>query len=293
MAITGLAELGDTIPTIIARAHFQEDFDSVMRGLCWNYSADKGTTTNIPYWGKLTANVLSEKIDMTTAETIEDTNVQITPYEVGLKTILTYNAIEDDNEDMKSVAGKLMGSAYETKRDVDLLSQFADAASALAGSANALTMGHIAAARATLLANSAAGGKAPLPYVCVIHPNHELDLVDVITPVIPAAGSGMYASPFSDDVLRNYSIGRLFGMPIVVDGNIALAVSANVSARGGVFSAGEGGGIIYVEKRGPTVMPDDDPSARGIELNYVGRYGVGEFFSAWVVGLNADATPPA
>jgi len=290
MAITGLAELGDTIPTIISRAHYQEDFDSVMRGLCWNYAADKGTTTNIPYWGKLTANVLTEKVDMTTAETIEDTNIQITPYEVGLKTILTYSAIEDDNEDMKSVAGKLMGSAFESKRDLDLLGQLDDAASSLCGSGNALTMGHIAAARATLLANSAAGGKAPLPYVCVIHPNHELDLVDVITPVVPAAGSGMYASPFSDDVLRNYSIGRLFGMPIVVDGNIAMTA---VAAKGGVFSAGEGGGIIYVEKRGATVMPDDDPSARGIELNYVGRYGVGEFFNAWVVELFADATAPA
>jgi hypothetical protein len=291
MAITGTAELGDTIPTIIARAHFQEDFDAVMRGICWNYAADKGTTTNIPYWARLTANQLTEKIDMVASETIEDTNVQVSPVEVGLKTILTYNAIEDDNEDMKSVAGKLMGSAYEKKRDEDLLGQLDDASSSLCGSANTMTMGHIAASRATLLGNTAAGGKAPLPYVAVIHPNHELDLVDVITPVVPAAGTtNVTGTPLTDDVLRNYSIGRLFGIPIVVDGNIALTASA---AKGGVFSAGEGGGIIYVEKRAAEVMPDDDPSMRGIELNYVGRYGVGEFFAAWIVELFADATAPA
>lgn len=290
MAITGLDQLGDTIPTIIAKAHFQEQFVGVMRGLVWNYRADKGSTTNIPYWGNLTAGKLTEKIDMVSSETIEDTNVQITPFEAGLKTILTYDAIEDDNEDMKSVAGKLMGDAFEKLRDGHLLEQMDDAATSLCGSGNALTMGHIAAGRATLLGNTAAGGPAPLPYVCVIHPNHELDLVDVITPVVPAAGSAMYASPISDDILRTYSIGRLFGMPIIVDGNIAMTASG---AKGGIFSAGEGGGIIYVVKREPTVMPDDDPSLRGIELNYVGRYGVGEYLSGWVVELLADATAPA
>lgn len=292
MAITGLAELGDTIPTIIAKAHFQEDFSAIMRGLCWNYRADKGSTTNIPYWGKLSAAVLTEKIDMTNSETIQDTNVQITPYEVGLKTILTYDAIEDDNEDMKSVAGKLMGSAYESKRDLDLLNQMDDAASSLCGSGNPLTMGHLAAGRATLLGNTAAGGPAPLPYVCVIHPNHELDIVDVITPSASTAGTSVssYGTSLSDDILRTYSVGRLFGMPIVTDGNMALTA---VSAKGGIFSQGEGGGIIYVEKRAPTIKPDDDPSLRGIELNYVGRYGVGEYLSGWVVELWADATAPA
>jgi len=292
MAITGLAELGDTIPTIIARAHFQEDFDSIMRGLVWNYRADKGTTTNIPYWDNLTATRLTEKVDMVLSETITDQSVQITPYEVGLKTILTYNAIEDDNEDMKSVAGKLMGSAYEKKRDVDLLGQIADATTTLGGASTALTMGHIAASRATLMGNSGAGGPAPMPYVCVIHPFQELDLVDVITPVVPAGtGQVTVGGGFVEDVLRNYSIGRLFGIPIVTDGNLPIAGTA--TAKGGVFSAGEGGGIIYVEKRSADVAPDDDPSMRGIELNYVGRYGVGEWFSRWIVCLNMDATAPA
>ena len=291
MAITGIADLGDTIPTIIARAHFQEDFDSVMRGLCWNYRADKGTTTNIPYWTTLTANQLTEKVDMVLSETITDTNVQITPYEVGLKTILTYNAIEDDNEDMKSVAGKLMGSAYEKKRDGDLLGQIDDAITSLGGAATTLTMGHIAAARATLMGNSGAGGPAPVPFVCVIHPYQELDLVDVITPVVPAGTAQVtVGGGFIEDVLRSYSIGRLFGIPIITDGNLVIAGTA--TAKGGVFAAGEGGAIVYVEKRAADVTPDNDPSMRGIELNYVGRYGAGEFFSRWIVELNMDATAP-
>lgn len=301
MAITGLADLGDTIPTILARAHFQEDFDSVMRSVCWNYKSDKGTTTNIPYWGKLTAAKLTEKVDMISSESIVDTNVQITPYEAGLKTILTYNAIEDDNEDMKSVAGRLMGSAFETLRDSDLLGQMDDATVSLAGAGTTLTMGHVAAGRATLVGNTAAGGKAPMPFVCVIHPNQELDIVDVLTPLMPfgvvtvagtaLAGMQAMAGGLAEEAMRHYSVGRLFGIPILVDGN--LTIDASDDAKGGIFSSGEGGGIIYVEKRAPEIKPDDDPSMRGVELNYVGRYGVGEYLAGWIVELYTDAAAPA
>lgn len=292
MAITGLSELGDTIPIILAKAHFQEQFKAVMRGLCWNYRADKGTTTNVPYWGNLIAAKLTEKIDMVASETIVDTSVQVTPYEAGLKTILTYNAIEDDNEDMKSVAGKLMGDAFEKLRDADLLAILANGAFSMGGASTTLTMGHIAAARATLLGNTGAGGPAPMPFICVIHPNQELDLVDVITPVVPAGTAQItVGGPFAEDILRNYSIGRLFGIPIVVDGNLTIDTFNNT--KGGVFASGEGGGVIYVEKRAPTITPDDDPSLRGIELNYVGRYGVGQYLAGWIVTLYSDASAPA
>lgn len=291
MAVTGLAELGDTIPTIIEEAHFTEQFNAIMRGLCWNVPAGKGSTTNIPYFGDLAAAQLTEKVDMINSETPVDTNVQITPYEAGLKVILTDDLIEDDQEDMKRVVGKLMGDAYERKRDGDLLAQMDDAASSLCGSANALTMGHIAAGRATLLGNTAAGGRAPTPYVVVIHPFHELDIVDVVTPVTPVAGTtNVTGTPFTDDILRNYAPNRLFNMPIVTDGNLAFTA---VSVKGGIFSQGRGGGIIYVSKREPTIEPERDASLRAWEFNYVGRYGVGEYLSGWVVELWADATAPA
>ncbi len=291
MAVTGLAELTDTIPVIIEEAHFTEQFNAVMRGLVWNVAAGKGSTTNIPYFGDLAAARLTEKVDMINSETPVDTNVQITPYECGLKVIITEDLIEDDQEDMKRVVGKLMGDAYERKRDGDLLAQMDDAASSLCGSANPLTMGHIAAGRATLLGNTAAGGRAPFPYVVVLHPFHELDIVDVVTPVVPTAStSSSYSGQLAEDILRNYSTSRLFGMPIVIDGNLAFTA---VSVKGGMFASGRGGGIIYVSKREPTIVPDVDPSLRAVELNYVGRYGVGEYLSGWIVEIWADATAPA
>jgi hypothetical protein len=292
LAITKLTELADTIPTIIEEAQFTQQFKAIMRGLCWNIKKGKGSTVNIPYFGVVAANVQSDGVDMTQAETMSDTNVQITPYEVGLKIILTDNVIEDDNEDLIRAAGRLLGDGFELKRDQDLLARFDNATTSLAGANTTLTMGHVAAARALLAGNAVtAGGPAPSPYVTVIHPFQELDIVDVITPVIPAAGSAMYSTGFSDEVLRNYSIGRLFGMPVVIDGNLAIDSDADVKA--GCFASGNGGGIIYVSAREPSVETERDASLRGYELNYVGRYGVGNYLNGWSVELYTDATTPA
>lgn len=294
MAITGLSDLGDTIPTILGKATLTRMNTAVMRGLAWNYTASKGTTTNIPYFDAVTANALTEKVDMVASESLVDTNVQITPSEVGLKIILTDDVIEDDNENLKMIAGKVMGDAYEKKVDQDGLTQFASAASAnvLGGSGTTLTMGHIAAGRGILTGWSGAGGPAPAPYACVIHPYTEVDIVDVITPIVPNTGTvGVQAANLYEQVLRDYSVGRLFGMPIIVDGNQAPDGSNNV--KYGIFSSGEGGGMVYVEKRAPQIVPDIDPSLRGVELNYVGRYGWGIYHSGWIVELYNDASVPS
>lgn len=293
MAITKLSELGDTIPTILEEAQFTQQFKAVMRPLCWNIRKGKGSTINVPYFGEVVASSLTDGVDMTASETMEDTLVVITPAEVGLKIVLTDNVIEDDNEDLIRAAGTMLGDAYEKKRDIDLLGQLDDATVSLAGANTTLTMGHIAAARAVLMGNvTSAGGPAPMPYAVVIHPNQELDLVDVITPVVPVAGTtNVTGTAFTDDVLRNYSIGRLFGMPIVVDGNLPLDTGDDV--KGGVFATGARGGIIYGSAREPSVRPEIDASLRGVELNYVGRYGVGEFRAGWIVELFTDAATPA
>lgn len=289
---TTTGELGDTIPTIIEEAQFTQQYKAIMRPLVWNIPKGKGSNVNIPYFGVAVSRQLTEGVDMVNDEKMVDTNVQIVPYEAGLKIILTENVIEDDNEALIRAAGVLLGDAFEKKRDTDLTERMDNASSSLASSGSPLTMGNVAAARATLLGTAiASGGPAPTPYVTVIHPFHELDLVDVLTPLVPTAGSagaGIWGT-VAEDAIRNYSIGRLFGMPVLTDGNIALTA---VSAKGGVFAAGQKGGIVYVSAREPSVKATKDESMRGWELVYVGRYGVGNYLNAWTVELWADATAP-
>ena len=288
---TTTAELGDTIPTIIEEAQFTQEFKAVMRSIAWNIPKGKGSTVNIPYFGQNTSHKLTEGVDLTVDEKMTDTNVQITPYEAGLKIILTDVVIEDDNEALIRAAGNLLGDAYERKRDIDLLERLDLGTQSPCDSTAALTMGQIAAGRAILQGNTATVGPAPVPYAVVIHPFQELDLVDVITPVLPAAGSAMYGTSLSDDIIRTYSIGKLFGMPIVSDGN--LAIDTGDDTKGGVFASGRGGGLIYVSAREPNIEPERDASLRGWEMNYVGRYGVGEYLAGWIVELYTDAATPA
>lgn len=293
MAVTKLANLGDTIPTIIEEAQYTAQFKAIMRGLSWNIKKGKGTTVNVPYFGEVTANVLTEGVDMANSETMQDTNVQITPYEAGLKIILTDTVIEDDNEDLIRAAGRLLGDAFEKKRDQDLLARLDNGTNSVCAANSTLTMGHIAAGRALLQGNATStGGPAPTPYVCVIHPFQELDIVDVVTPLVPAAGTtqSFGDGALVDDILRNYSVGKLFGMPIICDGN--LTIDASDDTKGGIFSRGSGGGIIYVSAREPSIEDERDGSLRGWELNYVGRYGVGNYLNGWCVEVYGDASTP-
>ena len=294
MAVTGIAEVNDTIDTIHEKALLTRQFEAIMSSLAWTINKGKGhTTINVPYFAEVTANTLTEKIDMTQSETLTDTNVQITPSEVGCKIILTDTALEDDREQLIDIAGRALGMAYNKKEDQDLLGQLDDGTNSIPGTGNTLTMGHLAAARALLEGNATStGGPAPMPYVVVHHPYVLLDIVDVITPVVPAASTlNAAGGTVADDMLRNYLAGRLFGMDIYEDGNIT--IDSTPDAKGGVFARGQNGSLIHGVARTMGIEKERDASARAWEVNCVGRYGVGEYLAGWIVELMADATTPA
>lgn len=294
MAITTDTVLADTVPTVLEKARFTQRFRAIMASLCWNIKKElhDGKTINVPYFGIVTASALTEGVDMTASQDMEDTLVTITPSEVGCKIILTDKLVRDNNEDIKAAAGRILGEAMEYKRDYDLLGQINDAPASspdhtLGDGSAALTMGNIAAARALLAGNATAyGGPAPQPYACVHHPYVLLDIVDILTPVNPAVAS-LEGMGLAGEVLRGYTIGRLFGMPIIEDGNLDTA-----TCKGGVFATGEGGAIILGTADEWSVEPERDASLRATELNVVGEYGVGEYEDAWIVELYMDATTP-
>ncbi len=258
-----------------------------MKNLVWNSPKPKGagSTKNFPYFGTVTAAALTENVDMANPTKMVDTLVTITPAEVGAQIILTWKLMRDDQEDVRRAAGRILGDAMELKRDDDLLAHFASGTNQL-GSNATLSMGMVAAGRAIL-----AGVPAPSPYAVVHHPYTLLDLVDVLTPTVPG-GTTPATTPgnMTDDVLKNYIIGRLFGMNIYEDCNLNITSS---NACGGVFATGKGGGILLCTADEWQVYPEDDASLRATELNVVGEYGTGVYLAGWIVGLANDATTPA
>ena len=288
MAITTDQVLADTVPTVLEKARFTAQFKAIMASLCWNIRKQlhDGKNINVPYFGTVTASTLTEGVDMAASEDMEDTLVTITPSEVGLKIILTDKLVRDNHEDIKAAAGRILGDAMEYKRDYDLILELDGATETLGGGGTA-AMGQLAAARAILAGNPvSAGGPAPMPYACVMHPFVTLDLVDVLTPVV--ANTQIVGSMgVGDDILRNYTIGRLFGMPVIEDGNIPTG-----TCKGGCFATGEGGALILGTADEWSIEPERDASLRATELNVVGEYGVGEYLAGWMVELYHDATTP-
>jgi len=290
---TTTSVIADTIPTIIEEARFTQMFKAVMASLVWNIPKElhKGSTVNVPYWGTVTAQSLTEGVDMSKPTQMADTLVTITPGEVGAQILVTWKVVRDNQESVIRAAGRILGDAYEKKRDEDLLGELDDGTNSL-GSGSTATLGQIAAAVAILEGNAvSSGGPAPKPYVLVHHPYVLLDFVDVFTPILPVAGTaGHGATPGSltDGILRNYLKGSLFDVPIISDGNID-----TTTCKGGVFSRGQGGSIILANAQEWEILPDDDPSLRATELNVVGEYGVGEYLAGWIVELYHDATTPA
>ena len=295
MAITNTSVLSDTIQTVISEARYTEQIKEVISGVCWRITKPlhDGSTVNLPYWGTVTANNLSEGIDMVNPQAMEDTNVQFTPGEVGAQIVLTDKVARDNNEDVLRAAGRILGEAMVAKREQDLAGQFTDATTDLGGSTTVATLGIIAAARATLAGNSLAnGGPAPMPYGVIHHPYVLLDLVDVLTPTLPGSNSHIaVGSGIAEDTLVNYTIGRVFGMPVLESANIS--IDSTPDAIGVVLSMGTGGGLVLATANEWGISPERDESLRATELNVVGEYAVGEYLPGWMVSLTNDATAPA
>jgi len=297
MAITKTSSLGDTLPTIIASARFTEQFGEVISKRCWRIKKKlhSGLTVNLPYWGIVTAQGLTEGVDMVNGQAMEDTNVQFTPAEVGAQIIITDKLVRDNAENVLVAGGRILGNAMVTKREEDLAAQLDDATASMGATGTTLTLGHLAAAHARLAGNPvSAGGPAPKPYVAFHHPYVLLDIVDVLTPILAVAGTaghGATAGGVADEFLRNYLRGRLFGMDIYECGNIA--IDSTPDAKGGIIAAGEGGGLVLVIADEWDIKPEYDASRRATELNIVGEYAVGEYLAGWIVELFNDATTPA
>jgi len=297
MAITNNSVLADTIPTVIEEARYTEQFKEVLSKLVWRITKAKGdgSTVNLPYFGTVSANNLTDGIDMVNPQSMSDTNVVITPGEVGAQILLSWKLARDNQEDVIRAAGRILGEAMVVKRESDLAGQLDDSSHTPMGGGGTLTLGMIAASWATLSGNPlSSGGPAPKPYVMVHHPFTLLDMVDVFTPTntgdTTTGTAGGFPTGMGDDVLKNYQIGKIFGMDVYESGNISTSGDA---AKGGVFASGRGGALVLATSKEWEVLPDDDPSRRATELNVVGEYGVGEYLANWIVELNNDATAPA
>jgi len=286
MAETKTSDLDSIIQIIVGDVQYTARHDPVMRQLVWviDMPEHKGHPIDVPKLGSLTAYSLTEGVDLASPQALADTDVTITPAEVGLQVILTDRMLSRAPANFFNMVGDECGRAYAEKLDEDLLGLLDGFSTSTPGDSVVLQLTDLSNARAHVRGNSTEPG--PEPIYCVLHP---YQLNSIVNELVPVTNVAAMPSGISEEVLRNYFIGKtkIFGMPVFEDGNLSAALgSGSDSAKGGVFSQKA---IILIVTAEASARRQRDESLRAEEVNLVGEYGYAEWQDSFGVEIFSEA----
>jgi hypothetical protein len=248
---------------------------------------------------RVTAYALTEGVDMAQAQQITDAHLEVTPAEYGAQVFisdLAKNQISRRTNLMR-MAGQILGNAFITKEDVDLISLMDGFSVALGGAATALVPGYIMAAGAAIKGGGQAAaaitagtqepGPDPIQGVFTSAQMHAVRKA-IALGTMTTSGVVQPRSDLADAVLKGASVGKIGDVNVYLDDNIGK--DASDDAKGGVFSKQA---LVHIGfAGGPKMEPERDASMRGTELNIVGIYGTGEWKDAWGREMLFDAAAP-
>ncbi len=291
MAVTNATtgNLEDAQRILVATARFIMEHAAPVKQLVTLFRMKKGEKQiTIPQFGQITANALSDGVDLTTGTTLPtNTSVTITTSEVGAKVILTDKLVRQMNEDVFKIAGKLLGDSMGRKLDTDLIALFDGFSTSLGGASTAITTGHVSAAVAQLKGGigSTNTDPAPDPIVGVLHPFNMRTVMNGLVPL----GTYPIIGGEAEGILKKYFGAQIreWGTPLYWDGNIPRDTSND--CKGAIFSKD----ALYLCWQDEwSIERERDASLRATELVIVADYGVGELRDAYGVEMYFAAAAP-
>ena len=228
---TTSSTLSELFTNITQEAIFTFQETSVMRPLVTTYPiSGSGKTIEVPVYPTISASAVNEASDLSNTA-VNPTSATITASEVGVMTTLTDLARDSASRNVGADIGKLFGEAIAKKVDTDLAGLLDDFASAndQGGAGTELTAELLFKAQAILRS-----ANVPAPYYAVFHPKATFNLKKTLTqPAYTTSSSGYAISDIGNEALRNGYIGRLAGIDIFENANIA--IDAYDDSFGGVF----------------------------------------------------------
>lgn len=266
------AQLDNAQNTIIARSRFTAEHNAPCKNLVERFTLAKGAKEMIiPKVGAMSAQALTDGVDLVDSEAIAMSTRTLTTGEVGLKVILTDKLARQENEDVFAMVGRQMGDAMARKSDMDIIALFSalNGGTTLGKGALYFSMSH-----AVACVSFATAHKFPLPVFCVHHPNALASLAKSAMAVGTVGGgaSSYYAGimqGFSEELLRNFWGLRVNNVNFFHDGNIAKQTGETYGY--GVIASKSA--MCYIESQAPTVERERDASLRGTEVVIVSDYG--------------------
>ena len=280
MAITVTSDLNGLLPIIYKEARMTAIETPIMRNLVTKYDIKNkpGQRVDIPKWGTVTAEALTQGVDMTNMQTLGTSSLPFTVGEAGAQTGVTDDDIEDANDDVIKKHGRILGEAIATKDDVDALTLFSSLSGGLGAAGATITLGYFTATLTQLRAAYAKG-----EYYCVLHPYVYHDLAESI---ILNSSYGQLLEAGSD-IAKKFRAKEFMGVGIYEDANIT--VDASDDSYGAMFTKEC---FCRVDKRPLRIEKERDASLRGWELNATTRYIYGEVEDTFGKYLLFDTQAP-
>lgn len=283
MGATIASDLAAGQIAMVAECRYTYEHRAVWTNLVTRMALGPGEKSRyIPKFGTITANDLTDGIDMTEAQSLKIDGTTHTTDEAGCKVIITKKLRNQMKEDVYRAAGKVIGNAMGKKIDQDGLTLFSGLNSSVGASATTFSLDYLLAAVSQCYGQSE---PVPLPMACVLHPYQYHAIQNLIS--LPAATT--MAPEYQMQYLANYYRGneKLWNTPIFIDGNITADTADD--AYGALFAKEA---FIYLVGWEPENWVEEDKSLRGWEIGIVADYATVEEDGTYGRKLFFDCAAP-
>ena len=276
---TTSSTLSELYTNITQEAIFTFQETSVMRPLVTLYPLmGSGKVAEVPVYPAISAAAVNEATDLSNTA-VNPTSATITASEIGVMTTLTDLGANSASRNVGADIGKLFGEAIAKKVDTDLCGLFSSFTTNTGGAAGTeLTADLLFKAQAQLRTLS-----VPAPYYGVFHPKALFNLKKTLTQA--GYGTSAYAvSDIGNEALRNGYIGRIAGIDVFENAN--LAIDGSDDSVGGVFHPAS---IGLAMKEDFKVETQRDASLRATEIVASIVYGKAVVKESFGAAITTDA----
>ena len=276
---TTSSTLSELYTNITQEAIFTFQETSVMRPLVTLYPLmGSGKVAEVPVYPAISAAAVNEATDLSNTA-VNPTSATITASEIGVMTTLTDLGASSASRNVGADIGKLFGEAIAKKVDTDLCALFSSFTTNTGGAAGTeLTADLLFKAQAQLRTLS-----VPAPYYGVFHPKALFNLKKTLTQA-GYSGTATAISEIGNEALRNGYIGRIAGIDVFENAN--LAIDGSDDSVGGVFHPAS---IGLAMKEDFKVETQRDASLRATEIVASIVYGKAVVKESFGVAITTDA----
>jgi N4-gp56 family major capsid protein len=270
----------------VADAEYAMFEQSISRSLVKTFPVpmNAGKVVQVPVWGSITAQVLTDE-EVATAKETGTTAPTITMAEHVVYNQITDMLRDSAYGDVMSDLAMQSGMAIGESLDTTVFSKFADLSSDIGSTSTELTAELVMKAAATLRAAKVQG-----PYVAVVHPSAAYALKKSLAVTAPYSGAAAVGalSDVGNQVLAAGIIGSIGGVTIIESPLVASVTTGGATAYAGAVFASSAIGLA--ERGGVEMNSLYLPAARATDVVLKAVAGAAVIRSTHGVRITSEGT---